>query len=109
MLEQQRVEQPVADQVLRQAQFEPVAQHQGVFDVAAQPLPGRIVQPALLGFGQQGEAVVLQQQTNARQILGNGQAIHGVEHVHLGDAGAEGVGGDAAVVHVRAQFGMAQR
>ncbi|MNF04743.1 hypothetical protein D3C80_2043300 [compost metagenome] len=65
MLEQQRVEQAVADQVLRQAQLEPVTYYQAVLDVAAQPLPGRLVQPALLSLGQQCQAVVLQQQADA--------------------------------------------
>ncbi|MNG18845.1 hypothetical protein D3C84_1029480 [compost metagenome] len=72
-------------------------------------MPGCIVQPQLFGLRKKQDIAVIEHQADARKVLSDAQSIHGLEHMHLRDAGAEAIGGDVAVVHVGAQLRMAKR
>ncbi|EWS52678.1 hypothetical protein X551_04534 [Methylibium sp. T29] len=96
-------------QVLRDEQLEPVVDDEQVLDRRAQRLPSRILQPLLLGGGERGAQVAIDQQPDARQQLRQAEPVHRREHRRVGQRRAVGPAGDGAVVHVRAPLVVAQR
>ncbi|EWS52848.1 hypothetical protein X551_04364 [Methylibium sp. T29] len=105
----QRVEQAVGHQRLRHQDLEPVARDEKVLHLAAQALPGRVLDPVAVRLVERGAGVAVHQQADAREVLGQAQAVHRAHHRGLRHRGAPAVGGHVAQVGVGAPLVVAQR